>query len=691
MKNAISVLLLSLIVASTVNAQVDHWWKSIPATKIEVKYFAPKKSATFGALQDGPLRSLASGYTKDFSDGALNVRLTCIRHGSEIEVHGTVVNTNNDDACFTLRVILPLPASPHARWGYDLDSTVEAGSGDAMLMNVVETSTVVPPAGAFNVDSTHNGGYGDRVGTGIMSFFPLASVATDSVGFGWGIDMGIPLVFRLGYVPSSGAVAEFDLATSRRTTKFPGRAFFTLHLFECNPDWNLRAALEKYYRIQPEAFAKRLPQEGIWLPFAPLWEIKGWQDFGFAFHETNFGSRDRGLTPPRAAFDADKIAGVLSFQYTEPWEEEIPIQNLGMTYAEAATKATTRDSNADYFRTSAARDKDGKLIARKLETPWFPTGWAMSVNTNPDPDLPGYNRYDEVRRREIDPALARDVDGIYFDCLEWHWQYDLNYNGDHFASTDYPLTFSSSLDAPRPVIWCYQSEYEFIKKIADEMHSQGKYVMGNTFYWIPFSAGLLDLFGSELSLYIPTDNKLDRLQFLRAMAYGKPGVFLQNEGMDDKVFTQPPYPGYKRYFDRMLLYGFYPSFFSVNATSNIYWADSVKYNQGREFFLKYIPLIKEIARAGWQPVTDARSSTPGIKIERFGVGNALYFTLFNPGANEVHTTIEISAKSLLVDKIVGIREMLSDTDLKFEFEGGKARVHLTMQSASAHLIKIVSK
>ena len=90
-------------------------------------------------------------------------------------------------------------------------------------------------------------------------------------------------------------ISEFDLAISKETKKFPGRTFFKLFLFEYKHDWNMRAALEKYYKIQPEYFKKRVTNEGIWLPFTSLHTIKDYKDFGFAFHETSWPSKDHGL------------------------------------------------------------------------------------------------------------------------------------------------------------------------------------------------------------------------------------------------------------------------------------------------------------------------------------------------------------------------------------------------------------
>jgi hypothetical protein len=249
------------------------------------------------------------------------------------------------------------------------------------------------------------------------------------------------------------------------------------------------------------------------------------------------------------------------------------------------------------------------------------------------------------------------------------------------------------LDTPRPVIWSYSSDYEFIKNVADQMHAQGKYVMGNSFCWIPFAAGLLDVFGSELSLYVPGDMALGRLKYARAMAHQKPVVFLLNEGLDDTVFTQSPYPGYKRYFDRMLFYGFFPSFFSVNATSNIYWADSTRYNQGRPFFKKYIPLIKDIAKAGWQPVTFAALRPANLRIERFGTfgSNTTYFTVYNPTSEKVRAVVSIDARALNLARNVRIEELLDGAKMEYVRRGENVEVALSVDGNAAKLIKLTAE
>lgn len=217
--------------------------------------------------------------------------------------------------------------------------------------------------------------------------------------------------------------------------------------------------------------------------------------------------------------------------------------------------------------------------------------------------------------------------------------------------------------------------------------------MGNSFYWIPFSAGKLDLFGSELSWYDSVDTKLTRLEFLRAMAYQKPAVFLLNVGLGDKAFTEPPYDGYRIYFEKMLFYGFFPSFFSEDASNNIYWADSVKYNTGRPFFKKYIPLIKEISQAGWQPITFAFTDQKELRIERFENKDSanIYFTFYNSSNNDINSEVSIDLKNLRVRNITGVDEMIKNKKIKYKKDDDTLRFMITVNRRSASLVRIVKQ
>ncbi len=681
------ILFISVI---AINARVDNWLKVIQHTKVEVKYYAPFKNTEFVDIPEVTSNTNNLGLIKTFKDDNLDIKLIFKKHNSYIELSGEASSIKKSDLCFTIKVIFPLKEKrSNLTWSYNLDSTVSIKTSTASYHNYVKVNTILPPDGAFNKGKNSNGGYGDKIGIGEMSFYPLAAVTRGDKGFGWGVDLGIPTVFRLSYSPSAGMITEFDLATSQETTKFPDRSFFKVMLYEFNPEWHMRSALKKYYQTQPDYFKKRVNKEGIWLPFTPLHSINNFGDFGFAFHETSWSSKDN-ADDNKLTIKADKDAGVYSFQYTEPWDIQIPINDKNMSYSDLISDTTLLKHYRIMLNSSVTVDKNNQWQARKLRTPWFKSGWAVSITTDVNPEIGGISKYKMVRREEINPALKLNVDGIYFDSMEWNWHNDLNYNKSHFQYTDYPLTFSASLDKPKPAIWNYASEYTMIRKIADEMHMEGKLTMGNGFGWMPFAPGKLDLFGSEFSWYGNPDSAAKSLRYIRAISYQKPIVFLLNQGLNDKVFTEPPYDGYKEYFQKMLFYGYFPSFFSVNSATDPYWQDSTMYNAGRPFFKKYIPLIKEIAAAGWEPVTYARLSNNNLRVERFGNKNGkdIYFTILNSSSSEQKSTLTIETSNLNIKKIANAGELIGNKKLDYKITGNLVQMSIDVKKNSTQLIKI---
>jgi len=589
------------------------------------------------------------------------LELVFINQGDYVECNGTLQALDSLPHCVTTQLAFPISKLNTFFWDKNIDDNQAINFEQPSYSEYVDVFTQLPPDGAFNIAPDDNGGYGDKVGTGRMSYYPLASISSPTIGYTWAVDMGLPLVYRLSVEREKGLVAEFDLGLSPQTRKFPNRAYFTLYLFKHDPQWGFRAALTSYYKLQADYFKKRVEHEGIWLPFTPLMTIDNWQDFGFGFHETDHSSRDNGVSPSKVTMLADRQAPeVYSFQYTEPWDIQIPIKALDLPYAGVVGRQTIPQDHLNYLAGSATLDKHGHYQARRLESPWFESGWAVSVTTNVDPELPAPNRYNYVRRDEIDPAIKIDVDGIYFDSMEWNWHHDLNYNRDHFQTADFPLTFSTSVDPPRPAIWNYSSEYEMMSQVAREMHAAGKLTMGNGFGWTPFAAGVLDLFGAEFSWYQAADYDSRVLQFRRSIAYQKPIVVLLNEGFSDPAFTVEPYDGYRVYFERMLFYGFFPSFFSADASNDPYWADAKNYNQGRPYFKKYIPLIQTIAAAGWEPITYASSNQADIALERFGDAQVVYFTLMNQADTDLQTRVTIDYHAIGLSKDLQATELVSD-------------------------------
>jgi hypothetical protein len=118
------------------------------------------------------------------------------------------------------------------------------------------------------------------------------------------------------------------------------------------------------------------------------------------------------------------------------------------------------------------------------------------------------------------------------------------------------------------------------------------------------------------------------MAYWRTLSGAKPYLLLMNT--DYNAFA----PHVERYFQRCLFYGFYPSMFSHNASENPYWRNPTWYNRDRPLFRKYLPVIRTVAEAGWQPVTAAMCDNPAIWIERFGpdASGVRYYTLFTESA-----------------------------------------------------------
>ena len=639
-----------------------------------------KTKSEFTHLEKFDVILTANARTTRFRNNLYQVVINEINRGNYTEINGELEYLSEGSSCITLRITLPFRGAEW-KWHRGLEKSVLM-TMDSSYYDTVKIATLLPPDGAFNGQTLADGGYGDLVGQGTMSFYPLCAVSIENKGEALGIDMTLPIVYRLSAEKNKGLIAEFDVATSPLTEKFPNRAFFKLSHFNFNANWGMRAALKQYYAIYPESFKKRVVTEGIWLPFTPLRSIPNWEDFGFAYHETAWNNSDEMNGESLPNILSDKGTGVLSFQYTEPWDIQLPILTKEIAYNTLISDKMIPTEHQQYLKNSATADKNGLWQTRRLETPWFTSGWAVSITTNCDPDIEGYSRYQYVKQDEITPAIKMNVDGIYFDSMEWNWHHDLNYRQEHFKYTDYPLSFSKNV--ARPAIWNFVSEFEFMKKIADEMHSQGKLVMGNGHGWNPFAAANLDLFGAELSWYSKGDHNTDALDFKRAISFQKPIVFLLNEGLNDKAFTDFPFKGYEIYFEKLMAYGFFPSFFSVDASNDPYWKDAEKIENGRPFFKKYIPIIKQIAGAGWEPITEAVSNVESVRIERFGEVGELFFTVRNNGNKDVQCIVSLDLEELKIFGKFSAAELVGEQPIKVE----NNKLHLSIPANRTQVIQI---
>lgn len=482
----------------------------------------------------------------------------------------------------------------------------------------------------------------DAGAVGQMSEYPFACMSNGKESLNLAIPMDQPCVYRIGY---NGVLKwytiSFDLGfcPSEGVTK----QHFSFIVYKSGP--GMRSAVEKYYRIFPEYFVKRVEREGNWMAFTKVSGVRDWQDFGFAYHE---GDND---------VEWDAANGIYSFRYTEPMSywmsmaKELPRTNeqvLKMLDADLNGTDPAKRDWASAAKLSLTEDESGKPRIFFFDAPWC--NGAMFV-LNCCPNLPtskalpvskaSMSWSTEIAEKLYGDKTKPQLAGEYLDSVEMASAY-VNTRREHFRYAIRPLTFTSI--TRKPCILQILSTYEFADRMAEDVHKRGKLMMANT---IPtrfgFMAHLFDVLGIETNWldgdkYNPLpDNVMD---LRRTLCDQKPFCFLMNTD-----YAKFDHAMVEKYFQRCMFWGMFPGFFSPNAATGCYFDDPKLYDRDRDLFKEYMPVIRSIARAGWQPGTMAKTSSPGVEIERFGPGKggSLFFTVRSTGKSD-HVKLALDPK-----------------------------------------------
>jgi len=468
---------------------------------------------------------------------------------------------------------------------------------------------------------------------GRLSLYPFGAVVREERGIGLGLDMARPAFYRVGYNAGTG---ELFLAFDVGLTPEKPTAKLRFCRFSFDPAWEFRAALDAYYKAFPQAFERRVADQGLWMPFSPISKVEGWEDFGFRIKEGN----------NETAWDDQH--GILTFRYTEPmtWWMPMPAgmpRTLEAATAEAKRLAEAGNPAARALQTSGYHNRDGQLPGRLRDEPWN-KGIVWSVNSSPG--IAGeindfkHKWSDRIRERFYGEGRKGDLDGEYVDSSEGYVTDELDFRRDHFGAVDAPLVFS--IDDHRPAVFRGLIAFEYVRGIERDVHGMGKLMMANAtpdrLCWL---APLLDVMGTETNWnhngrWSPMSDA--NLLYRRALCKGKPFCFLMNTEFEN---FGPELV--EKYMKRATAYGMFPGFFSHNASEGAYFTRPELYNRDRPLFRKYIPLCKLVAEAGWEPITRARSSEATIHVERFGEGATYYLTVFNGGVENRTATIILDA------------------------------------------------
>jgi hypothetical protein len=456
--------------------------------------------------------------------------------------------------------------------------------------------------------------------------YPIAAMTRSdgSAGLGIALDPLLPVNYRLGFEPKGHRLylrLKLGLAPDH---KLKGRAPFSFMLAAVDPDWGMRELLAKWYRAFPAAFERRATKEGGWLFAIAPPELPNPQDYGY--YEGN---------PAHAEFNEQH--GIVTCPYVIPGQRSITrLEALPASYEEAMAAFERYDPSVGTFGPQVKElitncrviAPDGRYPIRIRDDvgadikPKNPINMVV-FSTNPDPDLMADQDKLNVGKYTLDQistmiAGEPRIGGIYVDsCAGWVARY-LNLRRDHFAYADYPLTYEE--ETGRVGIMGATSVVEFLKGLGELLHREGRVVFpnissGRRFCWYYFFCDVCGLEGRQ--------HDLVSMAFFRSTAYHKPTLRLDYLGLLGTETALSTREGIEEYFKNCIAYGVYPSIGRR--------ADEA-YERFRGLFDAYMPPLRTIGAAGWEPVTLARlEGGEGAVIERFGPAQGkVYFTVYNP-------------------------------------------------------------
>lgn len=259
-----------------------------------------------------------------------------------------------------------------------------------------------------------------------------------------------------------------------------------------------------------------------------------------------------------------------------------------------------------------------------------------------------------LRNAAFEPARPGELDGIYIDSSEMAATVP-NFRREHWRYSAIPLTFTRDGQVCQLEIF---NSVEFARSLSEPLHERGLTLFANsTPMRFPWLAAWLDVMGVETNwapggVYTPNSDEV--MNYRRALSYQRPYLLLLNTVYDD---FRPEWV--ELYFKRSIAYGIFPSFFSHNASEDPYWQRPNLYNRDRPLFQRYIPVCATLSRAGWEPVTLARSDSPSVYVERFGPGEdgRVYLTVFNDAQEPCAATVNLEMAPLGITQPT-VREVL---------------------------------
>ncbi len=564
--------------------------------------------------------------------------------------------------------------------------------------------------GTYNYDTIQHGTVGFLLQT--MSRYPMATLHNDRSAITIAVPLGSPRISRMRYVTGQGLSITFDLGVSRAATRLKSGATFSFLIYKSDPAWGMRASVKKYYSIFPGSFVRRTnpAREGAWFIAPDLDKLNdSWQDYGLGMNMVSLGmsSGQAWATWGLRYIDWDNARGIYAAAYNHQWMYYDPFdgdtfpsyaQVMAKLRSDARMTPTTEDEarrrdEAKAALHSTARDINGRLYYENYASrsvgyyqnldllPSAPLDWARAVQ-----------RHQVQRAIDLARSVGGRLDAIHLDSASGmrRWAAVDNYDRRHWAETTLPLTFSydSGLVTARGIF----AKYMQMRRMANFLHARGMILTANFHGNVArtgayIGADQVDYFGHESGFRhfdrSARDVTLDSHAIQkRVLAYQRPISVLDLEIGYGKV---PP-ETVDSIMQENLFYGVY-----TGAASG--GTDPWLQDEYRPVFAKYTPMVRAIATAGWEPVTNARSSNKSVWVERFGYlsRNNLYLTIRNhtTAAQDYKLTVDLNADGLRGVQALQAHELTTDSAVKVTLNstGTRATIVTTIPAETTHLLR----
>ena len=629
----------------------------VAASGIALRDFAAQE--TYEAIS-GELTAAADGVRIEGTNAAetLGVSATCIAQNEWLAVRGEVRNVDEAEHFVSLRFALPVSCEGW-QWGTRLHKTER-------LLGGMEVHLGKPTP----------------LGSGHMALRPVAAIADDRHTLGLAIPVDYIGLYDFSVDVDEGLLSVvIDFAMTRQCPRFSESVPFELYIDGEADGWGLRSVLARYYANRPELFERHTPEAGGWFAWGDiLRQPPPICDYGLMFHEQ---------PESEEGYLHDQALGIRSYPYIEPFmyqmclgdqpEDEQPTREFALNrlHEWANPETTDRllsigwDTQEAVQRICQAlvkygpRDAQGNNIIGTIgQWGWIRgTHWGAQMPLDLTPGIPdgaGQDRLDYVRTHLLDRP---HLNGIYLDSMANHLS-RIDYATEKLEYLTYPPLFDG--ETLQPCTIAGLAAWEWVEALWQMLPEGKKELLPNLYSQVvPLPWHRLTVMGKEH--WVEPTGPL--MQQYRTMGYRK--VVTQLPAYDDRD---------ARFLRNLMLLDVFPGGYARRTTDP---------PQGmRESYRLVIPLLRQLHRLGWEPITHAVPTASGIVVERYGnAPGPVAFAVHNPYDADV-VRLEIEADTLGLPANAFVADVVDEAPVEYSRTGGMLRAAVGLAGNSTTLLVV---